>query len=584
MAQAVFLLACGFALLASSIASAAHVEHYFHVRNATVRRLCQEQVITTVNGSLPGPTIQVREGDSLTVHVFNDCPYPLTIHWHGLHQRMNAWADGTENTTQCPIRPGTSFTYRMNITGQEGTLFWHAHSQALQETVHGAFIIRPRRGRSYPFPKPYREFPIIIGEWWNDSIIDVTNAALAKGKGPDHSKAFTFNGQPGALHPCNADSTYKMKVIQGKTYMLRIINSALNMQFFFKIAFHRFTVVAIDGSYTNPMETEVVVIAPGQTVDVLLNANQQLDSYYIAALNFISWDGVPHEYKAATGILAYEHALTSTPPLMPILPFQNDSSIAFTFHSNLTELVTGPHYVPFPQEVDEFMFVTVGMGVLPCPKNATCEGPLDKRLSGSMNNQSFQFPTKLSLLEAFYYNISGVYTSDFPDYPPLPFDFTLQDNNFNETLVLVKDSTRLKKLKFNSTVQIVFQNTALISYESHPMHMHGMDFYVLAQGFGNYDPVNDPKKFNLVNPQRRNTIAMPADGWVVIRFRANNPGTWLLHCHVEMHLLWGQSMVFEVENGPTPSTSLPPPPPDLPKCYNFESILDRTPSIITQSS
>ncbi|XP_052173909.1 laccase-7-like isoform X2 [Diospyros lotus] len=470
----------------------------------------------------------------------------------------------------------------MIITGQEGTLFWHAHSQALQATVHGGLIIRPRRGRSYPFPKPFREFPIIFGEWWNDSVVRVTSAALARGNGPDHSKAFTLNGQPGVLQPCSADSIFKMKLIQGKTYLLRLINSALNMQFFFKIAYHKMTVVAVDACYTNPMETEVVVIAPGQTVDVLLKADQQPGSYYMAALNFISWDGIPHEYKAATGIITYQNAETSTPPLMPILPFQNDSSTAFTFHSNLTELVNGPHYVPFPQEVDENMFVTVSMGVLPCQKNATCKGPFGKRLSGSMNNQSFQFP-KLSLLEAFYYNVSGIYTTDFPDHPPGPYDFTKQSNNFNEALINVNGTTRLKKLKFNSTVQIVFQNTAQISYESHPMHLHGMDFYVLAQGFGNYDPVNDPKKFNLVNPQRRNTIAMPADGWAVIRFRANNPGTWLLHCHVDMHLLWGQSMVFEVENGPIPSTSLPPPPPDLPQCSDLESVANRNSPMLSES-
>ncbi|GMP50977.1 hypothetical protein CsSME_00017385 [Camellia sinensis var. sinensis] len=100
----------------------------------------------------------------------------------------------------------------------------------------------------------------------------------------------------------------------------------------------------------------------------------------------------------------------------------------------------------------------------------------------------------------------------------------------------------------------------------HPMHLHGFNFHVLAQGFGNYDPIKDPKKFNLINPQACNTIGMPTGGWVVIRFQANNFGIWLMHCHMDLHLPWGLSMAFEVENGPTPSTTLPPPPPDLPQC------------------
>jgi laccase len=73
------------------------------------------------------------------------------------------WADGPEFVTQCPIRPGGSYTYRFTIQGQEGTLWWHAHSSWLRATVYGALIIRPKEGDSYPFPKPKRETPILLG-------------------------------------------------------------------------------------------------------------------------------------------------------------------------------------------------------------------------------------------------------------------------------------------------------------------------------------------------------------------------------------------------------------------------------------
>ncbi|BFG36310.1 hypothetical protein CerSpe_225840 [Prunus speciosa] len=96
------------------------------------------------------------------------------------------------------------------------------------------------------------------------------------------------------------------------------------------------------------------------------------------------------------------------------------------------------------------------------------------------------------------------------------------------------------------------------------MHLHNFNFHVLAQGFRNYDPINDPKKFNLVNPQIRNTIGVPVGGWAVIRFTANNPGMWFMHCHLDVHLPWGLGMVFEIENGPTPWV-LPPTPADLPQ-------------------
>lgn len=82
---------------------------------------------------------------------------------HGVRQLGNPWADGPEYVTQCPIRPGGSYTYRFTIQKQEGTLWWHAHSKWLRATVYGAIIIYPRLGKPYPFPVPKREFPLLLG-------------------------------------------------------------------------------------------------------------------------------------------------------------------------------------------------------------------------------------------------------------------------------------------------------------------------------------------------------------------------------------------------------------------------------------
>jgi len=123
--------------------------------------LCSETLVTVANGQLPGPAVEVTEGDAVAVHVVNKSPHNITIHWHGLKQRLNCWADGVPSVTQCPIRPGRSFTYHLNVSGQEGTLWWHAHVSCLRASLHGALVIRPRH--AYPFPKPDKEIPIVIG-------------------------------------------------------------------------------------------------------------------------------------------------------------------------------------------------------------------------------------------------------------------------------------------------------------------------------------------------------------------------------------------------------------------------------------
>jgi len=145
-----------------------------------------------------------------------------------------------------------------------------------------------------------------------------------------------------------------------------------------------------------------------------------------------------------------------------------------------------------------------------------------------MNNASFLLPDagSPSMLQAHYDgNASGVYTRDFPDRPPVIFDYTADASDTDELKYTTK-STKVRTLRYNETVEMVLQNTRLIAKESHPMHLHGFNFFVLAQGFGNYDEAAAAPgfKFNLVNPQERNTVAVPTGGWAVIRFVANNPG------------------------------------------------------------
>ena len=73
------------------------------------------------------------------------------------------WSDGTNFVTQCPIRPDKRFRQRIILSDEEGTLWWHAHSDWSRNTVYGAIVILPPRRETYPYPKPYAHHPILIG-------------------------------------------------------------------------------------------------------------------------------------------------------------------------------------------------------------------------------------------------------------------------------------------------------------------------------------------------------------------------------------------------------------------------------------
>ncbi|KAH1039343.1 hypothetical protein J1N35_041086 [Gossypium stocksii] len=100
---------------------------------------------------------------------------------------------------------------------------------------------------------------------------------------------------------------------------------------------------------------------------------------------------------------------------------------------------------------------------------------------------------------------------------------------------MVNNGTKVGVLPFNTSVELVMQDTSIIGAESHLLHFHSFNFFVLGQDIGNFNPNKDPAKFNLVDLGKRNTVKVPSGGWVAIRFLINNLGVWFMHCHLEVH-------------------------------------------------
>ncbi|KAG4216124.1 hypothetical protein ERO13_A01G221751v2 [Gossypium hirsutum] len=543
--------------------------HYtFNIRYHNVTRLCHTRTILSVNRRYPGPPLVAREGDRVIVKVVNHVANNVSIHWHGIRQLTTGWSDGPSYVTQCPIQTNQSYIYNFTITGQRGTLLWHAHFSWLRATIHGPIIILPKHNQSYPFQKPQKEVTIILGEWFNVDPEAIISQALKTGGGPNVSDAYTINGLPGLLYNCSSKDTYKLKVKPGKTYLLRLINAALNDELFFTIANHTLTVVEGDAIYTKAFDTDKLLITPGQTANVLLKTKPEYPNskFLIAARPYSPGQGT-FDNSTTMGILEYEHPFKkpfkNLTLIQPNLPQINDTQFVSNFTMKFRSLANYEFPANVPKTVDKRFFFTVGLGTSPCPKNTTCQGPTNStKFAASVNNVSFTLPS-VAILQAYYFGQSnGVYTTDFPVEPMVPFNYTgIAPNNTN-----VMNGTRTVVLPFNTSVELVMQDTSILGAESHPLHLHGFNFFVVGQGFGNFDPVKDPAKFNLVDPMERNTAGVPAGGWIAIRFLADNPGVWFMHCHLDVHTSWGLKMAWIVLDGPEPNQKLQPPPSDLPWC------------------
>ncbi|CAI9272346.1 unnamed protein product [Lactuca saligna] len=497
ISSGLYLFLFGFVSLVSLHAQAATKKYQFDVQVNNVSRLCHAKPIVTVNGRFPGPTIYAREGDRVVINVSNHAQYNMSIHWHGLKQYANGWADGPAYITQCPIQTGSSYVYDFNVTGQRGTLWWHAHILWLRATVYGAIVILPQQGTPYPFPKPDGEQVLVFGEWWHGDVEDIVKQGNAMGLPPNMSDAHTINGK-----------TWPTLSMLRKTYVCH-------------------------GSRAS---------APGR--------------YFMAVRPFQDVP-IPVDNKTATAILQYKGIPNTVLPSLPQLPLPNDTAFALTYNDKLRSLNSHNFPANVPLKVDRNLFVTIGLGKSVCP---TCVN--GTRLSASLNNITFVMP-QTGLLQAHYLKIKGVFTSDFPDKPPKAFNYTGAPLTAN---LFTSHGTRLSKIAFNSTVELVIQDTNLLSVESHPFHLHGYNFFVVGTGTGNFDPAKDPAKYNLVDPPERNTVGVPTGGWSAIRFRADNPGVWFFHCHLELHTGWGLKTAFVVEDGPGKDQAVRPPPKDLPSC------------------
>jgi FtsP/CotA-like multicopper oxidase with cupredoxin domain len=184
-----------------------------------------------VNGAFPGPTIEANWGDWIEVVVHNNLENEGTsLHWHGLLQTQTPWFDGVPSVQQCPIAPGSSFTYRFRAD-LYGSSFWHSHYSAqYTDGIFGAMIIYgPHDNADYDIDLG----PVLLTDYYHTeyyTLIEQVMAPASEGLLPPLSSNNLINGKMN--YPCATNSSTctpnagisKFYVESGKTYRLRLIN------------------------------------------------------------------------------------------------------------------------------------------------------------------------------------------------------------------------------------------------------------------------------------------------------------------------------------------------------------------------
>lgn len=472
-----------------------------HVAYQTIAPDGVERNGLTINGQFPGPLVEANWGDWILFRVTNDLTDEgTTIHPHGLFQKETPWYDGVPAVDQCPITPNGGSLDMLFRADRYGTTWYHSHYSAQYSGgAHGAMVI---------YGPPHEEYdidvgPIILEDWYHpDYFTLVANAMVGRFPRSDN---VLINGKmnypcANTTLPCQEEAGIsKFKFESGKKHRLRLINAGTEGTLKFSIDGHSLSIIAQDLIPVEPYSTNVVTLSIGQRTDVIVEATGEPgDAYWMRAqlatnrctLNTgVSPNGVAAVY--------YEDADTDSVP-----ETTSDVTADQLAKCKNDELTQGAPLCKIPVE----------------------EPSTTQRLDFEFKNNGTHF--------VWYVN-NSTYRGNY-NQPILlqankgDLDYESQWNVFN--------------FGKNETVRLHLVNHGLVG--SHPMHLHGHDFHVLAEGFGEWDgtvtnPSNTVRRDVHTLQNGRNTTSGVVPSYMVLQYTQDNPGVWPLHCHLAWHVSGG---------------------------------------------
>lgn len=536
-----------------SVASGFAAQKVEELRGTTFDLVIEENLVnftgkprtaTTINGSIPAPTLRWREGDTVTINVTNRLSEPTSIHWHGIILPYEM--DGVPGISFPGIAPGQTFQYQFQLQ-QSGTYWYHSHSAFQEMTgMYGAIIVEPADGERISVE---HDHIIMLSEWTDEDPMYVFQKLKTMGhlynfnqptlpellddisqNGLDAaiSRRDMFNVmrmKPTDLADLSADTlTYLMNGItpagnntslfeKGKQVRLRTINAAGNTFFDFRIPDLPMTVVQVDGLDVEPVTVDEFRLGPGETFDVLVTPNDDAHTIFaetmdrtgyargtlatrqglsapIPARREAQWlsmqdmmGNMMHADGAMGGMESMEHSSDHSGMMM------NDSIQVQARHATTEFGASTDMRVDFPRtNLDD-----PGVGLRETSRRVLTLADL-RSLGGPFDGRESEREIELHLtgnMERYSWSIDGL---EYGKSTPVHFRY----------------GERLRVHLHNDTMM------------THPMHLHGM-----------WSDLEDDQGNFLV---RRHMLPVQPAQRVSFSVTADALGRWAWHCHLLLHM------------------------------------------------
>ena len=476
--------------------------------------------ILGVNRMFPSPTIIVQKGDHINITVFNRADQPTAIHWHGIAQRNSLIMDGAPGVTQCSIQPNSSYNYVFHTEDQAGTFWYHSH-YAIQygDGLKGVFIIQDPND---PWKAFYDDEDILdISDWYHTPLFIRLRPVLTYDILEPTPETGLINGigQYNCITTGNC-TYYRATIRPNTTKRFRVINTAVYLTMTLTIDQHDMRVIEADG--TNLDGSKVVRslrLNPGQRYSVLVTAKQTYaQSYWIRLTLHPPRNFGPSGYDTiiqpnVSAILQYVDDTNVNVSVVkpPINTFDNDATIIQHSILDARQYSDEPEIIP----MDTF------------ENRVPTNGSIRTFIYNSMHQGTHP--------GGFYFN---------------NLTFNHSDHDTLLAAVLTYNTAKLDAqptvfVEANDIIDVIINN---INFVSHPFHLHGHSAWLMAVGKSNDGYYNESTRsriiYKTVNTTYRDTYTVNPHSYFVFRFKANNPGVWMMHCHNDWHLQLGMSMVF----------------------------------------
>ncbi|WP_282165099.1 multicopper oxidase domain-containing protein [Cellulophaga baltica] len=558
-------------------------EHTITLSEVMVNKAGKDVMGMTVNGTIPGPTLEFTEGEYAIIYVKNEMSVETSVHWHGL--LLPNFYDGVPFLNTPPIEPGHTQKYEFSIK-QSGTYWYHSHTMLQEQSgVYGSIVIQPKE-KVLDYNK---ELVLVLSDWTNEKPMNVLrnlkrgnewygikkgtatplNQVIARGafgaqldfwrqrmEGADiadvYYPAFLINGEESIDYP---------EFKAGEKIRLRMINGGASTSFWMTFGGETPVLVSSDGLDVVPVERNKTFIGVAETYDFIVT--------------------VPQEGKMEFRITAQDGSGTASAFLgngkvLPAMDVVRPDKIGMMQKMAKMDMKMGAHALKFQPGKDERFEMkeeygmqmgkmempkdsmpmnhskmkgmkmnhsnTAGMDVIK-PKDSMAVDKMNHSKMSTMNmkKEDSMLGMKMEGMDMFSeYNYDYLKSPNKTTYDknvPVKEILLNLTGNMNRYIwsmngVPLSEADNIK-INNKEVTRITFNNLTMMH---HPMHLHGHFFRVLNEN-GEYSPL-------------KHTVNVPPMQKMTIEFYGNNgdeAGDWFFHCHILYHMMGGMARVISYD-------------------------------------